>query len=600
MKSSRTFLPLILKLVGGFSTLCLFLGNGLISSASAAEKLTFKLGPLQHTIQIDDLQQFVNTGNLSPKLKPYQFVLTPQVQELLGKHIQVDPIIAEQFLADLFQTVDGDKLLQQINQALPNSTRQQLKLALQLLVQQTSNLSIINFLRVYPQETLTIDLSSLASLAVQFNASFIQSQLLNSRLEKALKSPQATIVNHDFDPTAKGDNIVYQNTFVVRDRSRQRNIPLDIYYGNNTHGSLVVLSHGFASNRYFLRYLARHLASHGLTVVSIEHPGSDINALIETSVGLKISEILPSSEFVDRPQDVSFVLNQLSLIDQKNSHFKGKFNTQEVTIIGHSFGGYTALALAGATVNLKVLRQFCQEINPVGRSPADWLQCAAAKLPYSSRRFKDLRVKRVIALNPIVGQLFANNLSQINVPTLILSGSEDSITPTISHQLQPFKQLTGTKYLIMAFGATHMSITDVNNYDSSVAQSTLVREVIGQKAEPVRQLVKGVSLAFIQQLNSQSSEYDSFLTSGYVESLSNDKIRFRLTTKFSSNIENLLKVLVIGKQTLTISNLPSFNSTFYQIKNYFSNAKDILIKPEYCTTQVNDLFTKLLTNYPHS
>ncbi|ACK65206.1 protein of unknown function DUF1400 [Rippkaea orientalis PCC 8801] len=600
MKSSRKFLPLVLKLVGGLSTLCLSLGSGLTSSVLAAEKLTFKLGPLQQTIKIDDLEAFAKTGKLSAELQPYRLIFTPQAQQILGQHIQVEPMIAERFLEDLLDSGDGDKLLQQIKQALPESTLQQVKGALRLLVQQTKTLSIINFLRIYPEETLTIDLSSVASLAIQFNAPFLQSQLLNSPLEQSLKSTTQTTVNRTFDPTKTGEKSVYHNTLVLSDRSRNRNIPLDIYYSNQTQGSLVVMSHGFAADRHFLRYLARHLASYGLTVVSIEHPGSDINALFQTSVGLKVSEMLPSAEFIDRPQDVSFVLTQLSLINQQESYLKGKFNTEEVTMIGHSFGGYTALALAGATVNLKALRQFCQEISPVGRSPADWLQCAAAELPYSSRRFKDSRVKQVIALNPIVGKLFDNNLSQITIPTLILSASDDRITPTIPHQLQPFKELPDPKYLIVAFGATHMSATDFNNYTPDLSQSTLVREVIGSQAEPVRQLVKGVSLAFIQQLTSQGYEYKSFLTSGYVESLSNDQIRFRFTTQLSSNIESLLKVLVLGQQTLAIHPLPAKDIPLNQLKDYLFYTRKIWVEPEYCTLTINDLFTSLLTSYLHS
>ncbi|WP_368665980.1 alpha/beta hydrolase family protein [Aphanothece sacrum] len=302
---------------------------------------------------------------------------------------------------------------------------------------------------------------------------------------------------------------------------------------------------------------------------------------------------------MNRPQDISFILTQLGLLNQEDSPLNGKFNTEKVSIIGHSFGGYTALALAGATLDLKNLRRFCDENLPLGRSPADWLQCAAAELPYSERKFKDQRIKQVIAINPIIGQLFGNNLSQVKIPTLILSSSDDGITPIISHQLQPFKQLSGDKYLIVALGATHMSVTDISNSDSAMGQNTLVREIMGVQAEPVRHLMKGVSLGFIQQLTSNASQYQPFLNSTYVESLSENKIKFRLTTQLPVSLDVWLNVLSLGTPQITARPQPLEGFSLSRIKQYFIEAKYLLIKPQYSTHKLDALFTGLLDSYFH-
>ena len=134
-----------------------------------------------------------------------------------------------------------------------------------------------------------------------------------------------------------------------------------------------MLSHGFGADRYFLKYMAEHLASHGLTVVSIEHPGSNVQALMEMPLDPNIAEspsrLLPASEFLDRPRDVSFVLDRLAELNQSKTDYSGAFNTGDVTIIGHSLGGYTGLALAGAKLDLRSLKSFCQNIQPLGVSP---------------------------------------------------------------------------------------------------------------------------------------------------------------------------------------------------------------------------------------
>ncbi|MGK7886668.1 MAG: alpha/beta hydrolase [Crocosphaera sp.] len=568
-----------------------------VSPSFSAENIVLKAGFLNHKIPVKDLKTFVETKEISPSLQPYKFLLTSEFRQVLSQKFQIDPLIAERFLNDLLKSDDGQRLLKQLSQALPDSDYTQLEQALRTLLKQTNNFNFINFLRVYPQETVTFDISKAAILGLKINESFFHSRLINSQVKKGLKDDSQIDDLPTFDPTVSGEQSISRENAILYDRSRNRYISLDIYTAKKTRGPLVIMSHGFASDRRFLRYLAKHLTSYGITVVSVEHPGSDIQALIKTATGINSSQILPSEEFIDRPQDISFVLNQLTLLNQKNSKFQGKINTKKVSMIGHSFGGYTALALGGASLDLKTLRSVCQDNSPLRRSPADWLKCAAGKLPYPQRNFKDNRIKQIIVFNPIIGEIFGKNLSQIKVPTLMLSGSDDGITPTISHQLKPFKQLSTEKYIIMAMGGTHMSITDMNSMNSMMGQSTLVREVMGEKAEPVRQLVRGVSLAFIQQLTSEKSRYKVFLTPNYIESLSQENFNFRLGTELPMTVKTWINVTNIKAPKGDLWFLKSKLVPIQNIKHYFINARQVLLQPQYSTEKLNDLFTGLLHNY---
>ncbi len=434
---------------------------------------------------------------------------------------------------------DGERLLAQVKTALPDSTPSNLHYTLINALKRGDDLNILSFLRAYPGENLTLDLSATANLALQLNATFWQSKVLRPLLTQELaaqdNTPLRLPVNHE--PSNPGKTTVYQYIGFLRDRTRQRTLAVDIYYTFNPRGPLVVMSHGFAADRHFLQYLAYHLASHGLTVVSVEHPGSNIHNLASPNQ-LTVNQIFHPSEFIERPKDISFVLDKLTELNEKNAYLQGKFNTQQVTIIGHSFGGYTAFALAGAELNLKQVRQFCQQLNILGRSPADWLQCAAAELPYRQVKLQDSRIAQVIAFNPIVGNLFGDSLSQVRVPTMILASTEDGITPNIQHQIKPFQQIKGNKYLLVALGGTHMSVTDIRYLNSSMGQSTLVKELMDERANPVRNAAKALSLAFIEQLTEHSSDYQMFLNSDYLNSLSTPTIQLLLTTKISQNLED--------------------------------------------------------------
>jgi predicted dienelactone hydrolase len=591
--SKYSFSPLL----GGTCSLLLALSSSVAPSASAAERLTLKVGPLEQSLTVDELEAFGETGELPSRLKLLTPLLTPQIRQLLNKNLQVDPNLTDRFLDELFGSSEGEKLIQQLKQAFPEAKVESLKAALFLAARQTNELNLLNFLRAYPSENLTVDLTSAAGLAVQFNASSLQSKFLSPVLDRELKVDIKKTSLPNFDPTEPGDELVRKQSLFLDDERRQRTIPVDIYYSVHTKGPLVVMSHGFGSDRRFLKYLAVHLASRGITVASLEHPGSDVNSISEMSLGASIKDLLPASEFVDRPKDVSFLLDRLAKIDRQTGELQGKFNTKEVTVIGHSFGGYTALALAGARLNPKEVRTFCDKLSPIGRSPADWLQCAAADLPYGEVDFRDRRVAQAIALNPMVGHLFDNSLRNVTIPTLILASSEDTIAPNIEHQLRPFSQLGGEKYLAVAIGGTHMSVTDISNIDSAVGQSTLVREMMGEEAEPVRKLARGLSLAFIAQLEGDRQAYQPFLNSAYVQSLSDSLISFRFATQLPTTLNPWLSVLNFSKQQLTVYKSDREDVLAGKLREYIIEASKILPQPVYRTGQLERTFSSLFNNY---
>jgi predicted dienelactone hydrolase len=314
--------------------------------------------------------------------------------------------------------------------------------------------------------------------------------------------------------------------------------------------------------------------------------------LLHASQGWQINNLLPAEEFVERPKDISFILNELTALNNNSDReFKGKFNTEKVTMIGHSFGGYTALALAGARLHPSITRQVCQSLTPLERSPADWLQCAVTKLPYKQMSFRDYRINRVIVLNPIVGSLFSSDISSITVPLLMLSSTEDGITPIIEHQLKPFEQLSGEKYLILAKGATHMSVTDIIYLNSSMGQSTLVREVMDEQANPLRTMIKGVSLAFIEQSTAFSDWYKPYLSLNYIESFNSKNIDFYLIQKLPKSVTTLTNFLTINQSKIDSDSSPK---QFSWLEDSWTTINSLFTPPNFRTESLSSVFGELL------
>lgn len=540
-------------------SLTLALGWGELP-AVAAEQVTLRLGPFEQAIAISDLEQFAKTGELSGGLQPYASVLTSQVREVLNRRLQIDPNVADKLIEDVLRSQAGKQLIRSLEVAIPNSSIEQLQAAVSLAARQANGLSLVSFLRAYPQENITLDASSAVALALQFNPSYWQSQALGPLLQSDLAVNSNTPFKSAFDPALLGSQTVQQQTLFLQDRQRYRTIPVDIYFPKQEETSrlvsrlreassrspLVVISHGFGADRKFFAYLARYLASHGLTVAALEHPGSNIKRSLSVSSVDNPGELLPATEFIDRPLDVSFMLDQLAKLNQQPGLLQGKLNTQQVSAIGHSLGGYTTLALAGGEINLEELRQFCKGSTPIGQAPGDWLQCAAADLPDRKLQLRDQRVKNAIAFNPLVGNLFGKTgLTQVTIPILLLAGTEDTITPALNHQLRPFTQLRSPKYLLTAIGGTHLSISAPGSITSTNNQSTLAKERQGEETKYLRQLVQGVSLAFIKQLTPEAKTYAAFLTPAYAQSFSKSQLPLRLNTELPASIVPWIEV--VGK-----------------------------------------------------
>lgn len=543
-RPSRMVAALVLA---GFSCL------SAVTPILAAERLTVRLGPVERSASVSDLERFVKTGRLSGELEVFKPFLTEGVRQALDSRLELDSKIAEGIVEDLLSSPQGRRLLAALLLVFPEQTAEEIKMALQLAFAKANGLSLLGILKAFPGENVTVDLTATLAVASRINTSYWETQIARSIIKRELTVDGAAFKPTNLDPTASGPLSVQEETLTFSDQQRQRSIAADIYWGQNPRSRsdrvtqdnpLVVMSHGFGSDRTSLSYLARHLASHGITVVALEHPGSNKQWLDNLPFTINPSELLPPEEFAHRPQDVSFVLDELAKLNRQGDNPSlPQFNTEKVVAIGHSFGGYTVLALAGARPNLEELKQFCQQRLPVGRAPADWLQCAA--VGDNTRRLPEMRDRRivgVVAIAPTAGKIFGDKgLESTAVPTLFFSTTEDAWAPAVSHQLQPFLGLREPKYLVTAFSGSHFSFTEPDSPNPFQNKSTEELEPPATQTEPIRQLVGGMTIAFIKQQTPEAKTYAPFLTPAYAEYRSTAETPFRLNTEIPSRLARWLE-----------------------------------------------------------
>lgn len=293
---------------------------------------------------------------------------------------------------------------------------------------------------------------------------------------------------------------------------------------------MIVISHGLGGDLTTFAYLAKHLASHGFAVAVPEHPGSSAKQIEALLNGLE-SNVTPPEELINRPLDIKFLLDRLG------ASFGHKIDLDNVGVIGQSFGGYTALALAGAEINWNSLNRDCPNLDNSWN--LSWLiQCLALQIPLvaTQAELKDQRIKAVIAINPLVSAIFGEeSLSKIDIPIMLISGSSDPITPALSEQIIPFTWLTTPKkYLVLLKGGTHFS-----TLNESAGSIPVPEKAIGPSPKIAQGYVRQLGLAFFGKYITTKEVYDNYLNAEYGAVMSREKFPLRLIKSLNPDILKL-------------------------------------------------------------
>lgn len=575
------------------------LGCGAIAACStpgwAVSKVMVELGPAETSIHVDDLATFAQTGKVPNRLKLYRPLLTPAVQQSLQNHLNVEPTIRDRFVQDLMDAKSGRPFVNVLSEVAPSLTPEVVQTAMQTAAHSESGVTAVALLQALPGETLSLNGTALLRLMSQLGLSRLEQTALSKVLYQELNKPSPPALSDHIDPAAMGNHPYEYWSVSFRDHQRERIIPVDLYWSEERSGPTVVLSHGFGADRHFLDYMAQHLASRGLTVVALEHPGSNVDALLKNQ-----GELLPASEFVERPRDVSFILNRLENLNQHSFFLRGRLKMDKITLIGHSLGGYTGLVLAGGKVNPIALADFCASLSVGASSPADWFQCAATDAELPEESLADPRITQLVLMNPLAGHVFGDaGLRQVKVPTLVVTSTSDGIASVSDQQLRPFNQLAGPRSLVAVIGGTHLSVGDPENINPALTQVPFMPEHPADETLMLRRYLNGLVLSFVMQQTPTAAQYRPFLSSEYAKSLSTPALPIR----YSDRLPNSINHWLANRDRLTRRLTPTWKSLASLLHLEFIEAQYRIAKLRQDTaTQLssrkNDLATYLAPRSP--
>lgn len=538
--------PVILGVIGAIALSIL---NGATTAVQAAQTVVVHRGSSTQTIDLTELKTLAETGTASPDLQGYARSLRQeqrsQILSALKANFNLNPIAVRNFL----DTPSGNSLVSALADVTSRSDRVGELLVRSALVQGArapEGLSLISFIEAYPSPRLEVDFDRAFQVVGNFNQAFWQSQAFMAAISPQLAS-QRPQINVPFDPTQPGNAKVEVLNLTLKDEKRNREIPVDVYWSTEASPDkpVIVFSHGLGSVRTDMRYLAEHLASHGYVVAALEHPGSN-ETHIRQALKLK-APLLEAEEFLNRPKDISFVLDELNRLNQKAGPLQGKLAPDRAMVVGYSLGGATALSVAGAELQLSELKQRCPG-KVLAFSLGENAQCFAKGLPEERYQLRDPRIKAAIALSPTTSLLFGETgLTKVAVPTIVAASSADKTTPILTEQVVAFDKLPSPKWLVGFVGGTHLSVKDPSTTRDQPGQlDTLYSggEIVGEQAVDVRNYVEAITLAMAAQLTDEATKYAIFLTPEYAQLASTERFPIRLVTEIPPKAEAILKDFV--------------------------------------------------------
>lgn len=213
---------------------------------------------------------------------------------------------------------------------------------------------------------------------------------------------------------------------------------------------LVAFSHGNSGVRDQSFFLCEELAARGYVVAAPDHTGNTF---------LDFDQSMIAAMAFLRPKDITATIDRVLKPEANDPKWlTGLIDEKRIGVSGHSFGGYTSLAVAGA--HLQPPPQFMPDCS---KAKPDDLLCqeikAAGPLPWD---LSDKRVKIAVPLAHCLTQAFEpGSLKKMNGPVMLQAATGDKTCDPVAEAQATYKLLGSPKSLVVLQGGDHFSYSNI-------------------------------------------------------------------------------------------------------------------------------------------
>ncbi|WP_199609430.1 alpha/beta hydrolase family protein [Flocculibacter collagenilyticus] len=202
-----------------------------------------------------------------------------------------------------------------------------------------------------------------------------------------------------------------------------------------------------------------------------------------------------------RAEDTTFVLDHFS----KNNPFQHHLNWHNVVVVGHSSGGQTAASLAGVTLDMANMTNYCQLSKSNGDMGCTYANGKQAekigKIASYKQSYRDNRVKAVIMLDPAVGPAATKeSLQSINIPALIIGAQNNEFVPFKYHAGYYAEYMPNAELMTLNNDEGHFIFLDSCSHKHKAKGVSLCEDREGVDRKQVHSMMSQKILAFLSQL----------------------------------------------------------------------------------------------------
>jgi predicted dienelactone hydrolase/ABC-type amino acid transport substrate-binding protein len=531
----------------GLTSACLITTMGAVVECIAArpsfgaEKIDLSLeSPLEVSLSLDSLKTFAETGEITGDLKLFTLVLDDKMMAQLRQGLQrrLDYNVRQTY--NLTYSPLGREALEQIGKIVRYSYGRNGFYGLRAaLIGAAANSkgegwTILDAIAQFPATTIKLNVRDLLQLKdtlsvyLEYNRAAVAA--IEAQAKTEARSQSDLNLDNLSDLSQPGTYKFTRETLTVNNPAlRQTAKGLAVNYDFSVDAYLpqklsqtapiVIISHGFGSLKDNFVSIAEHLASYGFIVFVPDHVGSDLSYR-ENYLQGKLNTLLSPVEFLNRPQEISFLIDRLEELAATDSQWNKLLNLEQIGVMGDSLGAATVLSLAGAELDYARLEETCNQENVIFNLSL-YLQCRAQYLPPENFNLGDPRIKAALAAHPLASGIFGpEGMSQIDIPLLITAGSDDLVAPVVTEQIHPFVWVNSKpKYLALFKPGTHFATSE----QSAEGAASIPPFLMGKYQEFGRKYFRELNIAFFETYLRDRAEFSPYLSSAYARAASRDK-----------------------------------------------------------------------------
>ena len=457
--------------------------------SKAAEKINIKFEQMEIPLTINQLSKLEKYEDASTEL--IDWLKKKKLIKIfeLAKFLEF-PVFEEKGLnREVLRSWVGRKVLTELSKTItvPNDKNgTEIYNTIENLLDEKKEISTLDIIKALPSKEISLDIDNLILVISSWKNQLTMQQNLISKLNNLEKINEDPFVNIEKSSTSDFKKINKK----IYAPHRVKAFEIELWKSNKTNDDkdLIIFMPGLGGDINNFKWIGNELAKRGWPIVFIDHRGSNFKAF---------KEVLEGGESI--PGSVDFFLYRIKDLDAVlKAHRNGKFglNNESYILMGHSLGALIALLYEGNKPTNQLEDRCDSALKDFAvTNLSKLLQCQLSEIPFYEKNNANKAIA-IIGFNSFGSVVWPKeNSSGIKIPTLLIGGTYDLITPLINEQFKVFSALNNplNRFLIIE-GASHFSPIRINNsYAENNDVFKISESFIG--SDPI--LVQNLSLKFI-------------------------------------------------------------------------------------------------------